>query len=412
MHRGFLFKILIITMFFHGCKTKEHNPIKIFLKNMPDEYRQIVENPEKYRLQIIYTKIDRTKENKPELTTYAYRVNDREYFYPASTVKMPVAFLALEKLNELNIKGLDKYCTMLTDSAFSGQIRVYTDSTAENGKPSVAHYIRKIFILSDNDAFNRLYEFVGQQRINQKLRNKGFTSSRITHRLSIPLNIEENAVTNPVKFLSDGELLYEQPMAVNKTRYYSNIPVFAGEKNMVNDSILNEPREFTYSNCIPLDELHDILVCVIFPEIFPLSNKFMLSDNDYEFLYQYMSQYPSETMFPDCKDYDDNYCKFLLFGNRKGKLPRPIRIFNKVGEAYGFLTDVAYIVDFNANIEFFLAATIYVNEDEIVNDGVYDYETIGYPFLHDLGEVIYNHELNRKRENIPDLTKFKVEYDQ
>ena len=50
-----------------------------------------------------------------------------------------------------------------------------------------------------------------------------------------------------------------------------------------------------------------------------------------------------------------------------------------------FLTDASYIVDFKNNVEFMLAATVYVNSDEILNDDKYDYETVGHPFIYQLG---------------------------
>jgi hypothetical protein len=87
-----------------------------------------------------------------------------------------------------------------------------------------------------------------------------------------------------------------------------------------------------------------------------------------------------------------------------------IRIFNKVGDAYGFLTDAAYIVDFKNNIEFMLSANIYCNTDEIFNDDNYDYDTIGFPFMKNLGKVIYNYELKRQRKTKPDLSSFKMDY--
>ena len=93
----------------------------------------------------------------------------------------------------------------------------------------------------------------------------------------------------------------------------------------------------------------------------------------------------------------------------KGELDSNIRIFNKEGDAYGFLTDVAYIVDYKNNIEFFLSANIYCNSDGIFNDDHYDYETVGYPFLRNIGRVIYEYELQRKRERIPDLSTFKLQ---
>ena len=51
-----------------------------------------------------------------------------------------------------------------------------------------------------------------------------------------------------------------------------------------------------------------------------------------------------------------------------------------------------------------LAATIYCDEDGVVNDDKYDYDNIGFPFLKHLGQVIYDFEVKRKRTNLPDLT--------
>jgi hypothetical protein len=122
-----------------------------------------------------------------------------------------------------------------------------------------------------------------------------------------------------------------------------------------------------------------------------------------------MSMYPAEAGFPpyDTANFHDAYCKFLYWGGEKGALPKNLRIFNKVGDAYGFLTDVAYIVDFDKNIEFMVSATIYCNSDGILNDSNYDYQTIGLPFMKNLGRVLYDFEVNRNRKRTPDLSEFK-----
>ena len=93
-------------------------------------------------------------------------------------------------------------------------------------------------------------------------------------------------------------------------------------------------------------------------------------------------------------------------------MPAHVRVFNKVGWAYGCLTDVSYVVDLTNNIEFMLAVTVYVNSDGILNDNKYEYETVGWPFLYKVGQAIYQYELNRKRKHIPDLSAFKLEYKQ
>ena len=82
-----------------------------------------------------------------------------------------------------------------------------------------------------------------------------------------------------------------------------------------------------------------------------------------------------------------------------------------MGWAYGFLTDVSYVIDTKNKIEYMLSATIYVNQDEILNDDKYDYETIGIPFLNELGKLVYNYDLKRIRKYQPDLSAFKINYD-
>jgi hypothetical protein len=86
-------------------------------------------------------------------------------------------------------------------------------------------------------------------------------------------------------------------------------------------------------------------------------------------------------------------------------------VFNKVGWAYGFMTDVSYVADFTNNIEFMLAATVYVNSDGILNDNKYDYDSIGYPFMYQLGQTIYQYEKNRQRHFKLDLSAFRLQYD-
>ena len=85
-------------------------------------------------------------------------------------------------------------------------------------------------------------------------------------------------------------------------------------------------------------------------------------------------------------------------------MPDHVKIFNKVGLAYGFLLDNAYIVDFENKIEFFLSAVVYSNSNGVLNDDSYDYDTLTMPFLADVGRAIYEYELKRDREFDPDLS--------
>ena len=89
----FLTSLLINSMLLQA----QDNPLTSILKS--EKFKQITENPLKYRVQILYTQINRDKHNKPSLKTYSYRTDSDEYFYPASTVKLAASVLALEKIN-------------------------------------------------------------------------------------------------------------------------------------------------------------------------------------------------------------------------------------------------------------------------------------------------------------------------
>ena len=378
---------------------------------------EVINHPSRYELQILYTQIDRDSANRPSFTSHYYGIDSNTYFYPASTVKLPVALLALEKINELGVEGLNKYTPLRIDSAYSGQTRAEYDSTAENLKPSVAQYVRKIFVVSDNDAYNRLYEFLGQDYINNKLEAKGYDNFKIVHRLSVFNTVDENQHTNPVQFYDDAKVLYQQDLIQSARSYDLDITgTTKGVGYYRNDTLISEPKDFSDNNTLSVRILQDILKSVLFPEAVPEAQRFNLTDDDYQFLYRYLSQLPRETTYPDyasdtTEDYYDSYSKFFLFGDNKDKLNNNIRIFNKIGQAYGYLTDDAYVVDFENNVEFMLTAVIHVNENQIYNDNQYEYDEVGLPFFAKLGQAVSTYERQRKRDYEPDLSRFRVNYD-
>jgi len=381
------------------------------LNQYPQYFDSVIKNKTIWNVQIIYTQINRDKNNVPSYTDYFFNVDSAKYFYPASTVKLPIALLALQKLNELNKTGITRNTSMITDAAYSGQTATYNDPQTEDGRPTIESYIKRIFLVSDNEAFNRLYEFLGQQYINEQLHAKGYEDAQILHRLEISLSEDENRHTNPVKFIdSNNNILYGQPLVYNADIYAERHDSL-GEAYYSNGQLINTPMNFSKKNRISLEDLHQILRSVIFPAEVPEKQRFNLTKADYDFVHQYMSQFPSETVHPSYDSLPDAYVKFLLYGAQKERLPKNIRIFNKPGDAYGQMIDVAYVTDFDKNIEFFLSAAINCNTDGILNDDKYDYDTIGLPFMKNLGQVIYNYELKRKKTFQPDLSSFKITYD-
>jgi hypothetical protein len=408
-----MYRFLISIILFTGILSAQQriNVLHYLIKN-DSTLNFILEKLPRHEPQILYTQIDRDDDNNILLKTIPFNVNEEEYFYPASSIKLPVALLALERLNELDIKGLDKHTRMKTDSGYTGQTPAIIDQTSGTGYPSIAHYIKKIFLVSDNDAYNRLYEFLGQEYINSRLHNKGYASARIVHRVGISLPHEENRCTNPVTFFNDrGDTIYHQPLVCNDTVYINKIKnTYKGIGYIEGDTLINRPKNFSRSNFISLPDLHRMLIAVMYPEAVSEKERFNLTDDDYQFLYKYMSMLPRESRYPSYDtSYYDSYGKFLLFGASREEIPERFRIFNKIGLAFGFLIDNAYVVDFRNNVEFFLSAVIYVNDNGIFNDDKYEYDSTGFPFLHNLGRTIYNYELIREKKK-GDLNRFKIDY--
>lgn len=375
---------------------------------------KVLSNYQNFKVRIVYSQIDRDENNFPVFTTYQFGINDEDYFYPASTVKFPTALIALQRLKQLNVPGLNRNSVINFDSAYSGQKEIDYDSTSKNLKPSVGHYIKKLFIVSDNDAYNRLYELTGQKELNETLWKMRYADLKILHRFSLRFTFESNRFTNPYKLFSeDGEVIYSQPLVWNPTQFKNyHKDLFFGKAYYDGDSLVEKPFDFTYRNFFSLNTQQEMLRNFIFPETAPVEMRFDLTEDDYNFVLYCMSILPRESAYPSYpkKKYFDNRVKFFMFGDVEGEIPSNIRIFNKVGLAYGFVTDNAYIVDFEKKVEFFLSATIYVNENETFNDNVYEYDQIAIPFLGKLGRIIYEYESGREKKNLPILDKFILDY--
>lgn len=417
MHRFYLIlgSILALGLFLFslGCNTQIKpsatlgdapelpvpNPLYQLAEEQP-EWGAWTQDPSAYQAQAILTTIRRDAKGKPSLKSHYWGHPVGEYFYPASTVKMPVAVLALQRLRELKIKGLDAYSRMEHGAERPPQTAATQDATARGGVPTVAHYIRKIFLVSDNDAYNRLYEWLGQEYINEQLQKKGLNNSRIIHRLSVSgFDVEENRHLNPVSFWNDRGVVYQREAIYSK--WESPLNPHGQQKGIgyySEGELIKKPFDFSTKNYVSLEDLHGIVMRIILPEAFPPEQRFDLQPEDYALLREAMRQCPRESQYPAYPDKHDHYVKFWQFGDRDStyRMPDHIRIYNKVGWAYGYLTDVAYITDSQAGVEYFLSGTIHVNKDRVFNDDAYEYEEIGLPFFGQFGRAIHQWMLEQK----------------
>jgi hypothetical protein len=398
-----------------GLAQSKNSPIltSILEKASAGPAQQVLKDPDTYRLQIIYTQIDRNKKGEPRFTHHTFLVDPDKYFNPASMVKMPLAFLALEKLNQLSSTELNRDTRITFDSSYSRQVAMRKDASALGEIPTIGHLVKRAFLISENDPYNRFYQFMGQGPTNNLLQAKGYSSVRITRQF-MGFTDEQNRHTNAVRFYnSNGQEIYAQEPGYNRDSFLFPAPILIGNAHINRqEQLVQGPFDFTRHNSISLADMQKMLQAVVFPNSLPKQNRFDISEQDRLFLLQYLSQYPSETNYPkyDTSVFYDSYVKFF-FQDSTRQMPPGVRVFNKVGWAYGFLTDVSYVVDTINRVDYFLSATLYVNSDGVVNDSKYDEETVGFPFLRELGRLVYNYELTRKRPYRPSLNLQGIQYE-
>lgn len=409
--------IALITLFIAACSGpkragRQPDPLQDILTVLKYDSigNKVLKNKDLYEVQIIYTQINRDETGRPLFSSYRYNIDSTHYFYPASMVKMPLALLSLEKINNLRRSGyprLKKETFYRLDSLRAFQQNYEAEPRAPGQKPSIAQDIRQIFTVSDNLSYNHLFEFLGRDYINQTLYDKGYTRTGIVHRFNYPGR--DNRYTSPITFYDPTLGIFKQGEKLEE-RIWQNPQqdTRKGKAYYLGDSLVQKPFEMKSKNWFALTDMDRMLRAVIFPDAVPEQQRFNLKQEDYAFLWHYMGIFPRECDYPTYDStYYDGYVKYFLFGDNKQLQSGNLREFNKVGQAYGTLTDVAYIVDFENKVEFMLSATLLCNSDKVFNDDSYDYDTIGFPFLARLGRAVYQYELKRERKGKVDLEQWK-----
>lgn len=389
---------IILGMVFVSCSLQRNPLNEIIESKLSKTNKAIALNPS-HEVQILYTSIERDSLGQPHFTEWDFGLDESYYFYPASTAKLPIAILALQKLNLLRQKGhaINKD-TPFRVTDFQHQLPVVIDSTLNSGFYSVSRLIKEIFLVSDNDAYNVLFDFLGTDAINRELQKRGLNNTEIHHKFLLGA---DNLNTWEYTFFEGQDTLYHQPsIHSNFDRNHKNLRgVYKGKGYLENGKRVTASMDFSRKNRISIRDLNGLIKRVIFPEVFPEDQRFVLSEEDLTFLRFWMSRTTLESPYykhTNSQEYWDSYNKFFIYGDTKGAMTDALRIYNKVGAAYGTLTDVAYIKEKNSGIEFMLTATVLVNKNEIFNDDQYEYDSVGIPFLAALGSVVYDLEKQKK----------------
>jgi hypothetical protein len=176
--------------------------------------------------------------------------------------------------------------------------------------------------------------------------------------------------------------VYVKKAEYNPVDYYSNREKILIGKGFVQDgNLVNSAADFTCKNKFTIENMHNFLKSLVFPEVH--KNKLNLSDDDYSCLFKQMI--------------DNNDFNYILNDKLRDTA---IKIFNNSGKDAGFMIDNAYIIDTRNGVDFFLTVVIRCNKADILGEEYYEYEQTGLSFMRNVSMVIHEHAISEKGESV------------
>lgn len=347
--------------------------------------KSVLASPAQYRFQVLYGAIV-TKNGKPTLERRTYRA-DAEYFFPASSMKMPIALATMHRLAAL--RASKQAITTGATIRFAP-----TTAIAEPWTTTLSRELRRALVISDNYSANRLLGFTGHREAHEELWGLGLASTRIHTGFATGADMDPATVSPAIDVLDNGAVVTKLParkstLVLPKTDAKS---LGLGAAYIENGRRIEGPMSFAEKNAIKIRDLQDTLVRIMRPELLPASKAKLepIADADLEELQKTLGTLPSES---GIAGYDRNVVADypllpFLRGLERVKPRSKIAIHSKVGQAYGFLIHNAYVVDKESGRAFFLTAVVFANQDGVMNNDKYGYDTIAFPALADVAEVV------------------------
>ena len=171
----FIISILLLI----GCSFRSDPIISVLKKD--DFLRSIIKDKDKYEIQILYTEVSKNTLGQTEFTDFQFQLNDKKYFYPASTIKLPITVMTLSKINELRAAGSN---ISLKSKITLSSINNKKEIIIKDSITSFQNLIADVFLVSDNSASNVLIDFLGYNYFNSSMNDAGYENTYLNHKFN------------------------------------------------------------------------------------------------------------------------------------------------------------------------------------------------------------------------------------
>lgn len=350
------------------------------------EIAALIDEGSRRRLQVLAAYPTKTKDGRVTLRRSGLRL-DAEYFYPASSVKLFAAYAAIEKLDEMSEDAPVPLTTAVPIRYDVGEGRARSVVTVPLKKDLDA-----ALIISDNDSYDRLFEFVGKEELSDRLTNLGLKRTVLVQHLG-------KAAKSRATFEPLIELLVppHPPISVSHRLGIEmpTAPLAAVKlgKAYVDDRgrKVEGPMDFSKKNATTLGDLQDMLVAIARPELYDrLPPGKLRSPKARQEVLETLGRLPSEYegTWRGHANAKDAFLKPLNVGLGAAFPEEKVKVYGKSGRAYGFSVENVYIKSQRTGRGFFLACALYANDNDTLNDDGYEYISVGTPFLARMGVIL------------------------
>jgi hypothetical protein len=310
------------------------------------------------------------------------------YYYPASLVKFPTVLSALNKMDRMGLSLDDKI--MLHNLDINGS-KSFISKTKKG--VTFRELIEQTIVVSDNDYYNVLYHFVTPKYLNDYLKFRGFDDVLI-YRCFNGCSKEDQLKTAAYSIFSNSDSLkYNEKESL--LDWASVLEEFTpsddkriGNRFIKEGKVIQGPYDFNENLEFPINSVHDMMISFISDST---DETWQIGEDKRFFLIEKLSQSPVDI---GIDKYSIQDFKIIAFGNQELDNSRFVT-YSKIGYSYGFITETAYVKDTISKSGFFLTISMYVNKNNTINDGRYQYGTVATPFMGTLTHIIANQLIDK-----------------
>lgn len=362
----------------YGQSVVNHNETELLaiLKGKEPIVDEVLANPEKYHLQINFTSV---QEYQNEVTLNEYSFNKDKYYYqPASLIKLPLALVSLEMLTKFQENYGINITTPLQMNTCSCDLGT-NNYVNRKPSPNLDILYKEMLIMSNNDAYNFFYDFVGPTYFNKRMRELNFPNIILRNRFYARCNGSAAQIHGGITFDKDS----------TDIKYHIDCQ---------NDSISNETQSIYLTtpgsnkyNVASLYTLHQLMVNLFYPS---RTNKFAISPAYLSYFKKITSSYPHS--IPEYESYPNHYHKYLIPPSLINTDDSTIKFYSKNGNASGYISDVMFVEDEKNKVTYFVSISMYNASKKYYIKRRAHYTSPGIDFFRQVSKILYAHVKENK----------------